>query len=135
MSTNEKRSEMVRYWWAKAEESLASAIRELQTGSLSFAMNRLYYSAFYAVSALLMEKNLSFKKHSGVRAAFHKHFIKTGILDRKWGRLYDQLFEDRQEGDYIVFVSFEPDYVKSQLTQCSLFLKQLLSLFSSISIG
>ena len=63
MITKEKRSEMVRYWWAKAEESLASARRELQTGSLSFAMNRLYYAAFYAVSALLMESDLSFKKH------------------------------------------------------------------------
>lgn len=132
MIEKEKRSEMVRYWWTKAEESLASARREFQAESLSFAMNRLYYVAFYAVSASLMERDLSFGKHSGVRAAFHQHFIKTGILDRKWGRLYDQLFEDRQEGDYVVFISFEPDYVESQLTQCSQFLKQLRSLISSV---
>ena len=69
MITKEKRSEMVRYWWAKAEESLASARREFQAGSMSFAMNRLYYAKFYAVSALLMTRDLSFKKHSGVRAA------------------------------------------------------------------
>ena len=124
---------MVRYWWAKAEESLASSRREFQTGSLSFAMNRLYYAAFYAVSALLMERDLSFKKHSGVRAAFHQHFIKTGVLDRKWGRLYDQLFGDRQEGDYVVFISFEPDYVESQLKQSSQFLKQLRPLIPSVS--
>lgn len=133
MNTKEKRLEIVRYWWAKAEESLASARREFQTGSLSFAMNRLYYAAFYAVSALLMEHDLSFKKHSGVRAAFHQNFIKAGVLDRKWGRLYDQLFEDRQEGDYVVFISFEPDYVESQLKQCSQFLKQLRPLISSVS--
>ena len=42
MTTKEKRSEMVSYWWAKAEESLASASREFQAGSLPFAMNRLY---------------------------------------------------------------------------------------------
>jgi uncharacterized protein (UPF0332 family) len=133
MITKEKRSQMVRYWWAKAEESLASARREFQTGSLSFAMNRLYYATFYAVSALLMEHDLSFKKHSGVRAAFHQYFIKTGVLDRKLGRLYDQLFGDRQEGDYVVFISFEPDYVESQLKQCSQFLKQLRPLISSVS--
>ena len=133
MITKEKRSEMVRYWWAKAEKSLASVRREFQAGSLSFAMNRLYYAAFYAVSALLMEHDLSFKKHSGVRAALHRHFIKTGVLERKWGRLYDQLFEDRQEGDYVVFICFEPDYVESRLTECSLFLKQLRSLISSVS--
>lgn len=124
---------MVRYWWAKAEESLASASREVKAGSLSFAMNRLYYAAFYAVSALLMENDLSFKKHSGVRTAFHQRFIKEGVLDHKWGRLYDQLFEDRQEGDYVVFISFEPDYVESQLTQCYQLLKQLRTLIPSVS--
>ena len=71
---------MVGYWWAKAEESLASARREFDAGSFSFAMNRLYYAAFYGVSALLMEHDLSSKKHSGVRAAFHQQFIKE-----KWG--------------------------------------------------
>ncbi len=133
MITKEKRLEIVRYWWAKAVESLASARREFQTGSLSFAMNRLYYATFYAVSALLMEQDLSFTKHSGVRAAFHQHFVKAGVLDRKWGRLYDQLFEDRQEGDYVVFISFEPDYVETQLTQCSQFPKHLRPLISSVS--
>lgn len=43
----------------------------------------------------------------------------------KWGRLYDQLFEDRQEGDYVVFVSFEPEYVQFQLSQGSEFLDEL----------
>jgi hypothetical protein len=38
MNTKEKRLEIVRYWWAKAEESLASARREFQTGSLSFVI-------------------------------------------------------------------------------------------------
>jgi uncharacterized protein (UPF0332 family) len=106
MITKEKRSVVVGYWFEKAEESMISARREFEAGSLSFATNRLYYAAFYAVSALLMAHELSFKKHSGVRAAFHQQFIKTGFLERKWGRLYDQLFEDRQEGDYVVFISF-----------------------------
>lgn len=133
MITKEKRSHMVRYWWSKAEESLASAKREFEAGSFSFTMNRLYYAAFYGVSALLMEHDLSFKKHSGVRAAFHKQFTKTGILEPEWGRLYDQLFEDRQEGDYVTFISFEPDYVKSQLTRCAQFLDKLRPLVASVS--
>ena len=125
MINEDKRSEVVRYWLEKADESMASARREFEADSLAFAMNRLYYSAFYAVSALLMARHLSFKKHSGVRSAFHKHFIKTGILERKWGRLYDQLFEDRQEGDYVVFISFDLDYVETQLNQCAQFLEHV----------
>ena len=133
MNTNEARPEIVSYWWAKAQESLGSARREFEAGAHSFAMNRLYYAAFYGVCAALLERRQSFKKHSGVRAAFHRHFVKTGLLDIKWGRLYDQLFEDRQEGDYVVFISFEPEYVRFQLEQCARFLDELRKLISSVS--
>jgi hypothetical protein len=68
---------------------------------------------------------LHFRKHSGVRAAFHREFIKTGLLDVKWGKLYDQLFEDRQERDYVALVSFDLEYIESQLTLCTQFLEEL----------
>ncbi len=132
MITQETRSAVVGYWFEKAEESMTSARREFEAESLSFAMNRLYYAAFYAVSALLMTNEFSFKKHSGVRAAFHKQFIKTGLLDQKWGRLYDQLFEDRQEGDYMVFISFESAYVETQLNECAHFIEHIRPLISFI---
>jgi hypothetical protein len=43
--------------------------------------------------------------------------FRTRVLDAKWGRLYDQLFEDRQEGDYVVLVSHEVSPVKSSLRE------------------
>jgi len=133
MNDDKKRSVIIQYWWSKAEESLASAQREFKAKSFSYAMNRIYYVAFYGVSAALFDHRKSFKKHSGVRAAFHKLFIKTGLLDLKYGKFYDQLFEDRKEGDYITFVSFEPDYVRNQLDLCSEFLKKLRPLISLLS--
>jgi uncharacterized protein (UPF0332 family) len=132
MSTEERRIEVVRYWWSKAEESLASARRELEAQAYDFAVNRLYYAAFYAVSAALLERQLSFKKHTGVRASFHREFIKTGLLDVKWGKLYDQLFEDRQEGDYVALIAFDREYVEAQLTRCTQFLDRLRPLISSL---
>ena len=96
-------------------------------------MNRLYYAAFYGVGAALLERRLSFKKHTGVRAAFHREFVKTGLLDVKWGKLYDQLFEDRQEGDYVALISFEREYVESQLAQCKQFLDEVRPLLSSLA--
>jgi len=132
MITKDQRTKMVRYWWLKARDSLSSAQREFEARSYSFAMNRLYYDVFYGVSAVLLEQEQSFRKHSGVRAAFHRQFIKTGFLDMKWGRLYDQIFGDRQEGDYVVFVSFEQEYVQFQLAQCYEFLDELGKLLSSL---
>jgi uncharacterized protein (UPF0332 family) len=104
-----------------------------QPGPTTFAVNRLYYAAFYAVSAALLERQRSFRKHSGVRAAFHREFIRTGLLDVEWGKFYDRLFEDRQEGDYLALVSFEQNYIEAQLIRCAEFLENLRPLIVSLS--
>src|SRR4051794_33977458 len=115
MKTDPTRQDIVRYWWEKAEECIFSAQREYQAGALDFTINRLYYSLFYAVSAALFERQLSFKKHAGVRSAFHQTFINSGLIEERWGKFYDGLFEDRQEGDYLAFQAFEPEYVMEQM--------------------
>ena len=125
-------TELVAYWWSQAQASLASARRELEAGAYPFAVNRLYYAAFYGASAALLDRAISSKRHSGVRAAFHREFIKNGPLAPEWGKLYDQLFEDRQEADYIALVWFEREYVEAQLDRCDEFLTQLRPLISGL---
>ncbi len=125
MNDQQQRTKMVLHWWNKAEKSIESARREIAAGEYDFAINRLYYALFYSVMAALLERGLSFKKHSGVRAAFHREFIKKGILNKSQGRLYDRLFVDRQEGDYTALVHFDKDYVKKQFKNCNTFLQAL----------
>ena len=36
-------------------------------------------------------------------------FIKTGLFDKDFGKLFSDLFDYRQEGDYSDFVSFDKD--------------------------
>ncbi len=125
MSSQQQRQKMVLHWWGKAEKSIEAARREIAAKDYDFAINRLYYALFYGVMAALLERGLSFKKHSGVRSAFHKEFIKKGILNKNQGKLYDRLFEDRQEGDYTALVEFDEDYVEKQLENCIVFLQEL----------
>ena len=131
----EARKEVVRYWWSKAEESLASARREVAAESYVFAVNRIYYAAFYGVSAALLDRHLSFSKHSGVRAVFHRELIKSGQLGLEWGRFYDQAYEDRQEGDYVALSTFDRSYVETQVELCARFLSTLRAQVSSLSMG
>jgi len=126
--SEEHRKAVIEYWWEKANASVLSAKREFDAGAYSFAINRIYYALYYAVSAVLFARNLSFKKHSGVRAAFHREIVKTGLIATKWGKLYDRLFEDRQEGDYVAMVEFEREYVETQLTSSTEFLNVLRKL-------
>ena len=89
MSPESSKVEAVRYWWNKAHDSLRSAHRELAAHAYTFAINRAYYALFYAVSALLLEQERQFSKHSGVRAAFNRDIVRPGLLNREHGDLYN----------------------------------------------
>jgi len=128
MTRSSSLSEIMNYWLAKSEESLAAAEDELQAGRLSFAVNRLYYACFYVISALLLQENLRFKKHSGVRATFHQHLVKPGKISRDMGKLYDELFEARQRGVYFAMVFFERAEVEEWLTKVDHFVVELKKL-------
>ncbi len=62
--------------------------------------DRLYYALFYAINALLVLNEIPTKSHSATKSQFSMHFIKTGRLDKRYGRLLSQLFDWRQKGDY-----------------------------------
>lgn len=119
MSRAEASAAAVRYWLEKAREALASARSEEQAGRLSFALNRVYYAVFYAASATLLQKGHRFAKHSGVRSAVHRHLVKTGLLPAEWGRFYDRVFEERQQGDYVELVSFDAEEVRTALVKAA----------------
>jgi uncharacterized protein (UPF0332 family) len=42
--------------------------------------------------------------HAGLKHQFTLHFIKSGIIDKETGRLFVELFDLRQKGDYGDFV-------------------------------
>lgn len=93
-------------------------------------MNRLYYACFYAATALLAQRGLASSKHAGVRSLLHQHFVKEGEVPVEMGRLYDQLFEARQEGDYVDFVAFQEEDVRPRMPSTEQFVAQVERLLS-----
>ncbi len=127
MSDEQAQEILIRLWIDKAREALASAILESENGHISFAVNRLYYSCFYAVTALLLRDGRQFTKHSAVKAEFTKSYLKNDIIDRKWSKFYQKLFDDRQEGDYLPMAEFDAQEVKERILQTAEFI-ELISL-------
>jgi uncharacterized protein (UPF0332 family) len=99
--------DLIKYRREKAAETLEVAWILLEGKHLFSAVNRIYYALFYEVSALLMTKNLSSHKHSGVMSLFNQHFIKTGLMAVEIGKFYSEMFSFRQEGDYDDFIYFK----------------------------
>jgi uncharacterized protein (UPF0332 family) len=94
--------ELIRYRLEEAEDSIKEAevlLREEM--SMRGVMNRLYYAMFYAVLALLQEKEMGASKHAGAISLFDREFIKKGIFDEKLSKSLHRAFELRQKGDYM----------------------------------
>jgi uncharacterized protein (UPF0332 family) len=75
------------------------------------AINRLYYSAYYAVIAILLKYDFKPTTHNGVKSVFSEYFIKNEIIPKEFGKLYSQLFTWRQKGDYDDLFDFDEDKV------------------------
>ncbi len=99
--------ELVKYRLSRAFETFDDALLLSANQKWNSAINRLYYAAFYAVSALLLLENQSSFTHNGVKISFSERFIKTGRLDVSSGKLYAQLFAWRQKGDYDDLIDFD----------------------------
>jgi len=102
-----------------ADEALGDARAAHQRHSLRAALNRAYYAAFYAASALLTARGLHSAKHRGVLSLFDREFVLTGEMSRHHGRALRRLFEKRSDADYDIYGSFEPDAVADALQKAS----------------
>ena len=103
--------DLVVYRLKRAKDTLEDA-RILADGERwNSAINRLYYSAFYAVIALLLHHNYKSTTHNGVKSLFSEHFIKTKVLPEEMGNKYSQLFTWRQKGDYADLFDFSQEKV------------------------
>lgn len=91
----------------RAWQTLEEADYNAAGGYFIAAMNRLYYAAYYAASSLLAFNGIEAATHSGVKNMLSLHFIKTGQLTPEIGRIYGQLFDCRQSGDYDDFVYYD----------------------------
>jgi uncharacterized protein (UPF0332 family) len=95
-------NQVIQAFFTKAFASLEAAELLGEQGFYGFAVSRAYYAMFYAAEALLYMRNLSFKSHSGVIAAFGKEFSKTKELDPKYHRYLMDAEDYRYQGDYAV---------------------------------
>lgn len=98
--SQQDRKEVVLYRIEKAETAYKEAVANIGLGYVATAANRLYYSAYYAASALLISEGISTKTHAGVRQMLGLYFIKTKLLEKRFGNLFNLLYSLRMTGDY-----------------------------------
>ncbi len=96
----DNRKDIVAYRIERAYTALEQAKLNLKLNCLEVTANRLYYAAYYVVSALLIANKIPAHSHEGNVTQFGLHFVKTGKVDREEGKLLSHLLTMRLKGDY-----------------------------------
>ena len=103
--------DLIEYRLNRAKDTLDDARILAEKSKWNSTINRLYYAAYYAVTALLLKSDLRTTTHNGVKSNFSEHFIKPNLISKELGKIYSQLFTWRQKGDYDDLFDFEKDKV------------------------
>lgn len=109
--TDVERLEYARTRIGTAYQTLQAARLLFDNGFYNSAINRSYYSVFYAVNALLVIYSINPQSHTGTRSRFSQYFIRTGMLDIRYGKLLALLYDWRQKGDYENLFDFDSETV------------------------
>ena len=89
------------------------------------AVNRIYYGMFYILLALSLKHGFKTSKHSSLIGWFNKEFVKTREVDKKYGKIIHDAFENRTDGDYGVFVEFEKEEVLERFKEMKIFIEKI----------
>ena len=101
MSLNfEERKAVVTYRIEKAVRTIDQAKSNIPMKYWELVANRMYYAAYYAVSALLIADQHTAKTHEGIIRIFGLEYVKKERVPIELGKLYNKLFTLRLTGDY-----------------------------------
>jgi uncharacterized protein (UPF0332 family) len=123
-----QKDDLIQYRLNKAKTTLQEAKSLADSGFWNGAVNRLYYSCFYAVIALLAQSDNSARTHNGVRSEFFRLYIKSGILDKGYSSLYSNLMGKRHEIDYGDFQQFEKEDILPLINRAEEFITRIKEL-------
>lgn len=113
--SDEDRRIIVELELEKAENIFAEHEVLLQAGFWSTLANRLYYSLFHAVSALLINDGHEVGTHKGAAIRFQQYYVKTHFFSVEDGRFYSQLQSMRESADYNCSFEVSEDDVKAKI--------------------
>lgn len=113
----QERAEYVKFRIESAYQTYEAAKSLFENEFWNSSVNRLYYAVFYAVNALLVVNEIQTKTHSSVKSQFSLHFIKTQKLEKRFGQLFNILFDLRQKGDYENLYNYDKESVEPLLEE------------------
>jgi len=124
------REDIIRIKITRAVRTLSEAEKIIEFNFANAALNRLYYSCYYAATALLFSKDIFTKTHSGVQQMTGLHFVTPGLLSTDDGRFFSELFRSRMCSDYDDFSDPDIAMVKGFAARSKEFIKAVCTILN-----
>jgi len=128
MLSAEDRKLIVEYRIEKAWKAFQESKDNASLGHWTLSANRLYYSAYYMASALLISRELMVKSHAGVILCIGRDFVQKGSLSGEDGRLLSNLQRMRLTGDYDDLFDWTEGDIQPLFEPTEVLLKKMQSL-------
>ena len=126
--TEEERRAIVVYRLEKADDAFIEAKDCASMGHWTLTANRLYYTVYYASSALLVSAGYVAKTHEGTIGMIGQYYVRTDILTKDDGALLARLQNMRHTGDYDDFMDWTQEDVEPFISKVESFLEKIKKL-------
>lgn len=127
-------NEIIQFRFKRCNEAFEDALLLQKAKRYNSTINRLYYSAFYAVSGLLLKEEIYSKTHSGLKSKFNEQIIHQGKLGKEVADTYNELFENRQDADYKDFIVFTEEEIERLIERTKKLIDKIKKLINNDSI-
>lgn len=103
----------------------------LDNDDVDDAISRAYYAVFHSAKALLQYVGIETKSHEGLKQMFGLHLVEPGLVERKMGRILNNLKEDRENGDYALITYFDKKDAQDVIKKAEFFMKNTIAFFKA----
>lgn len=125
MINDSDRQSLINYRIEQAKDTVELSKFLIESDRLIVSVNRIYYGLYYAVTALAIKNRFETSKHAQLIGWFNKEFIASGEVDKKYGKILRNAFQNRTKGDYDAYVEFGKDEVLQMHSEMIEFIDQI----------
>ncbi|KZX10287.1 HEPN domain-containing protein [Methanobrevibacter curvatus] len=118
--------EEVKLLFDNAFKSLEVSKYNIDGGYYNTSINRSYYACFYVAKALLIERGFITKTHSGTISCFGRILVVNENFDSKIAKTLKELFEEREDADYTLKISFSKEDTLEFLNDAKIFVEECM---------
>lgn len=119
-SAQKSRKEMER-----ANKALLAAKTLLENQLYEDCVSRSYYAVLHAAKAALIKIGIEVESHQAVRRMFGLHLVKTEQIEKHFAEILTAQQEDREIGDYNIYLNIEQDRASKRVLDAEKFVKRI----------